>query len=275
MSIPDYISPIVGYRVWQWDAVGLKSLNNEPWLPGRALEAACKPSDLAAVLAKPRNQHDPPYERCTCGIYAAKKLWHLPCIGYPPLFEVHGEVYLWGKIWDHRLGYRAEYAYPKNIVLPQDMVPCNMCEVESRLKSLIPYGVDIFIAAPPPDIAMIPVVIPQDIPLWTKASGYNQAGFDWLTARRKWLRRHKTSTELTTESRVHLVDDFNPHPLSLGCPVDSVTNDEVRLRVWKKRLLILPRCAVTWNPEKSRWESQRRKGKLITVMDKEDLPITE
>jgi hypothetical protein len=26
MSIPDYISPIIGYRVWKWEKTGLKSL---------------------------------------------------------------------------------------------------------------------------------------------------------------------------------------------------------------------------------------------------------
>ena len=32
MTVPDYISPIVGYRVWQWDATGLRSLNGENWV---------------------------------------------------------------------------------------------------------------------------------------------------------------------------------------------------------------------------------------------------
>jgi hypothetical protein len=27
MTVPDYISPVVGYRVRQWDATGLRSLN--------------------------------------------------------------------------------------------------------------------------------------------------------------------------------------------------------------------------------------------------------
>jgi hypothetical protein len=43
MIIPDYISPIVGHRTWQWDDLGLKSLNGERWVPGQALEAVCKP----------------------------------------------------------------------------------------------------------------------------------------------------------------------------------------------------------------------------------------
>ena len=44
MSIPDYISPIVGYRVWKWDATGLKSLCGEPWHPSQSLAARCRAS---------------------------------------------------------------------------------------------------------------------------------------------------------------------------------------------------------------------------------------
>jgi hypothetical protein len=27
MRVPDYITPVVAYRLWQWGAAGLKSLN--------------------------------------------------------------------------------------------------------------------------------------------------------------------------------------------------------------------------------------------------------
>lgn len=173
MNIMDYISPIVGYRVWKWDAKGLTSLNEEPWFPGEALEARCM--DFPLICGP-----NAPQERCSCGIYAAKNLEHLFDIGYMRHSDIHGEVFLWGRIFDHSLGYRAEYAYPKNIVLPYYMVPVKLCEVESRLESLIAYGVDIFIAAPKTDI-------PQGIPLWTKTSGYNRAAFDWLRRmRERW-----------------------------------------------------------------------------------------
>ena len=42
MTVPDYISPVVGYRVWQWDAAGLKSLNGELWVPRQPLSAVCR-----------------------------------------------------------------------------------------------------------------------------------------------------------------------------------------------------------------------------------------
>jgi hypothetical protein len=36
--IPDYISPIVGHRTWQWDNLGLKSLNDVRWFPDSHLK---------------------------------------------------------------------------------------------------------------------------------------------------------------------------------------------------------------------------------------------
>ena len=161
--IPDYISPIIGYRTWQWDSLGLKSLNDEPWVPGRALEARCRDFPLIC---------DAPHKLCTCGIYAARNLEHLIDIGYMR-GDLHGEVYLWGKVVEHSLGYRAQFAYPKSIVLPTEMMPLTLCEAESRLESLIAYDVDI----------LIETDTPQDIPLWTKASGFSKAGFDWIRVR--------------------------------------------------------------------------------------------
>ena len=42
MKIPDYVSPIVAYRVWGWDGSGLASLSGESWPTGHALTAQCK-----------------------------------------------------------------------------------------------------------------------------------------------------------------------------------------------------------------------------------------
>jgi len=162
VNIPDYISPIVAYRVWQWDAVGLKSLNNEPWLPEHCLAAACRGYGgwkAANGEAAPLDGHEPPHHDCSCGVYAAKNFAHLRNIGYAD-YGVHGEVYLWGTVVEHRLGYRAQYAYPKSLVLPAETIPFRMSAVKSRLETLMAYGADIFI----PGKA-------GNIPLWSKASG--------------------------------------------------------------------------------------------------------
>ena len=51
MSIPDYISPIVGYRVWTWNTMGLKSLCGERWHPGQSLAARCRASTVVGTIA--------------------------------------------------------------------------------------------------------------------------------------------------------------------------------------------------------------------------------
>src|SRR5580693_5446071 len=152
MIIPDYISPIIGYRVWRWDAAGLRSLNDEPWEPGKQLSGTCRMSMLYkttpgsnpvtfATVAK----HVPaevPHEDCTCGIYAAKSLQHLRDIGYIE-YGVHGEVYLWGTVREHKLGWRAQYAYPRSFTVPTDLLPLRVSDARERLEQLAQFGADI------------------------------------------------------------------------------------------------------------------------------------
>lgn len=191
MIVPDYISPIIGYRTWQWDRLGLRSLNNERWVPGEALEAKCKPTSkpkrVAATLRHFWHDHNPPHERCTCGIYAAKNLQHLIDIRYIRDNEVRGEVYLWGKVWDHSLGYRAQYAYPKTFVLAYELVP-RPDELECRLETLIAYRVEkIIMLACLQEMRIRPLAVA--VPLWTKLFGFNGTGFKWL---RLWNRLRST-----------------------------------------------------------------------------------
>lgn len=104
-NVPDYISPIVGYRAWLWDGSKLKSVNGESWVPRSPLKARCK------VCAF---RHKSPHRGCSCGVYAAKTLDQLRDIGYMGL-GFYGEVYLWGTVVEHKLGWRAQYAYPKSL----------------------------------------------------------------------------------------------------------------------------------------------------------------
>jgi hypothetical protein len=54
-AIPDYISPIIGYRAWWCDSDGLKSLNREPWVPGKPLAARCKAAERGALVGRAQN----------------------------------------------------------------------------------------------------------------------------------------------------------------------------------------------------------------------------
>ncbi len=239
MTIPDYISPIVAYRVWQWDAVGLKSLNCEPWIPDHCLAAACRYRLWKAANgeAASLDGHEPPHHNCRCGVYAAKNFAHLRNIGYAD-YGVHGEVYLWGRVVEHHFGYRAQYAYPKSLVLPPDTVPFRMSTVESRLKGLMAYGADIFI----PGTA-------GNIPLWLKESGYNPAGLDCLVERRKkWYELREQERNLKAGDRVAVLGK------GIGV-VASADNNEVGVRMWSRVYLVFSRKQIRWDRQNWRWES--------------------
>ncbi|PYV51569.1 MAG: hypothetical protein DMG98_25660 [Acidobacteria bacterium] len=80
MNIPDYISPVVGYCVRQWDDAGIRSLNGERWHPGKPLAAGCKAASRHAEVV--RGTHGTPQADCTCGVYATKSFDHLHRTGY-------------------------------------------------------------------------------------------------------------------------------------------------------------------------------------------------
>lgn len=240
MSIPDHISPIVAYRVWQWDSLGLKSLNNEQWFPGCALEAN---------TSRCRKEHAAPKEGCTCGVYAAQNFAHLQEIGYSR-YGVHGEVYLWGTVVEYQLGWRAQYAYPKSLVLPPDAIPFKMSEAESRLEPLLLYGVDIFVtpAASPP------------IRLWSKRSGLDLAGFDWLIEKRKWWYLYREP-----DRKLRAGDGVAVLGVGLGV-VESADISDVHLLMWNKITLRLPRKQVSWCKRNWRWEADATAGTFARKM---------
>src|SRR6516164_2186082 len=145
MNVPDYVSPVVAYRAWRLDPRGLMSFNGEFWQPNQKLQADCRRSNpsLWSSLFLSVNRHKPPHGNCSCGIYAAKsfdQLRGMQGIGYAEQ-GVHGEVYLWGTVVEHELGWRAQFAYPKTLVVG----PESLEELES-LKILIEYGADLFVA---------------------------------------------------------------------------------------------------------------------------------
>ena len=171
MNIPDYISPVVGYRVWQWDDAGIRSLNGERWHPGKPLAAGCKAASRHAEVV--RGTHDTPQADCTCGVYATKSFDHLHRTGYD-LRGICGAVWLWGTVVEHKFGWRAQFAYPKSFCLTSDTLPFTLAAIQSRLETLIPYSTDIVVASPA-----------GNLPLWTRGSGYEQAGLDYLVEVRK------------------------------------------------------------------------------------------
>jgi hypothetical protein len=65
MNTPDYISAIVGYRIWQWDTDRLQLLNGEPWFPNRPLVASCRPFASRTIAGRNEAAHsaDQPRKR--------------------------------------------------------------------------------------------------------------------------------------------------------------------------------------------------------------------
>jgi hypothetical protein len=62
-----------------------------------------------------------PEEACACGIYALRSRQRLLSSSYFGLDGAVGSVYLWGKVIPGEDGYRAEYAYPRELWTDYDL----------------------------------------------------------------------------------------------------------------------------------------------------------
>jgi len=193
VKIPDYISPVVAHRVWRWDETGLKSLNGEPWLPGRHLEARCRVAPAPRHVRVVDGADKVPDRNCTCGVYAAKNIEHLRQLGYADR-GICGEVYLWGTVVEHALGWRAQFAYPKNLVVPLHLLPFTLAELNARLHALIAFGTDIFVLRNS-----------ETIRLWKHGAGYDSDGLDYIiNLRQKHYSRQQRERTLKEGDRVAL-----------------------------------------------------------------------
>jgi hypothetical protein len=231
MRVPDYISPIVACRVWRWDAAGLRSLNGKRWSPRQPVAAKCGAGNAHGA-------HDPPHFDCTCGVYAAKSREHLRQLGYEGR-GIRGEVHLWGTVVEHELGWRAQFAYPKSLVLPSDLIPSDTKEMETRLGALAAYETDIFI-----------VGHGQSIPLCRKGSGFDAAGLDYLIGKRTeyYVRRQRDRT-LMKGDRVAV--------LGRGIAVvERVDGKEVHVVLWNRSILRIGRKRISWDDQNMRWEAE-------------------
>ncbi len=78
--------------------------STRPWPPAEPARATCVRPKL----------HRAPFPHCTCGLYATRSEELLRRTRNP---AVVGTVALWGRVIEHELGYRAEYAYPQRLQL--------------------------------------------------------------------------------------------------------------------------------------------------------------
>lgn len=106
--------PLIAFRTWKIMHPGYLADANgfALWEPRQRIEATCRAM----------KHHDAPQEKCSCGIYALKTMEQLDqylrtiSLGHGAT-HVLGQVWLWGTVIECENGYRAQYAYPKNITL--------------------------------------------------------------------------------------------------------------------------------------------------------------
>jgi preprotein translocase subunit YajC len=252
MNVPDYISPVVGFRVWQWDATGLRSLNGEKWFAHQPLSAVCRADACGSIAGLPKATHNPaelPSFGCTCGVYAARTMEHLRQCGYRKL-GVHGEVYIWGTVVEHERGWRAQFAYPKTLFLAADTMPFSLSEINDRLRTLGEFGTDIFLLCDGERVA-----------LWKRGSGFDAAGLDYLIKTRTeyYVRRQQERT-LKEGDRVAVLG----HGIAV---VERVDGKEVHVALGNRLVLRIARKEIVVNEQNNRWECEATKARGYQVCE--------
>jgi hypothetical protein len=170
-------------------------------------------------------------------VYASKSLEQLLTTGYERC-GIHGEVYLWGTVVEHERGWRAQFAYPKSLVLQPDAIPSDTKEMEARLGALAAYDTDIFI-----------VGCGQSIPLCRRGLGYDAAGLDYLIGKRtQYYARRQRDRTLMRGDRVAV--------LGRGIAVvEYVDSKWIFAAVWNKCELRIARKEIVWDERNMRWET--------------------
>jgi hypothetical protein len=257
-KVPDtYIEPFVAYRAWNWTSEGLTSLNKELWTPKVAFEAKCHYADglrsMKAAALTPgaqkfwnSKQHLVPDPTCTCGMYAGINMQHLIAINYIQR-GIHGEVHLWGRLYRHTLGWRAQYASPKSFIVPSNMIPFDIREAKRRLDMLTEFGIDIYLQ--PEREARVGQ---ENIPLWIKDFGYSQQGLSWLVEKRKnWYAEHPKTHTLAVGDRVAVFGASG----GIGI-VKEISNGDMYYTMFKPNVIYRkPVKDVKWNDSNWRWET--------------------
>ncbi len=173
--IPDVVEPLVGYRAWQWDDRGLKSDRGTRWTPGEALKAECGRAGNYPYLTylSHADRWDEEIEEPThpdtcpshpqdiarhgahgCGIYAYATIedaWRNlgERAGNPN--TIIGEVELWGTVWPHEKGYRAEHAKPRAFYRRASNEPSPMATVMKKWEHAMLHGTSPTAGDPAPE----------------------------------------------------------------------------------------------------------------------------
>jgi hypothetical protein len=153
-AAPDFFEPFVGWRVWlvaeDGDEFRLRSVVfNVPWPVRRPLAADCLRRRINLLPWRKNLPHSAPIPECDCGIYGAT-LERVS--GYlDGRFDAHrvhrvlGRVSLWGEVVECAWGFRASFAYPAQLYVPDRTARRGFSAQEVAL-ALTDYGVPVELA---------------------------------------------------------------------------------------------------------------------------------
>lgn len=212
----------------------------------RSMQTACSTPQAKAFWSK--RQHLVPDPSCTCGMYAGIDMQHLIDIKYIQR-GIHGEVSLWGRLYRHSLGWRAQYAYPKFFVVPVNMIPFRCDEAQQRLEMLTAFDVDIYLQ---PDKEA--EVGGERIPLWVKDFGYSHQGLSWLVEKRKkWYDENPKVHTLAVGDRLAVFSDLNGGGIGV---VTEIHGDVMYYTLFNANVIYHKKVKdVVWNERNWRWET--------------------
>jgi len=152
--------------------------------------------------------------------------------------SIYGELYLWGTVVEHQLGWRAQFAYPKKLVLPINTVPLSMGAAESRLTTLSAYSCDIFVQHKE-----------RTVPLWFSQTGYDAVGLDLLVQRcNAWYARRGEERRIKPGDRVAVLG----HGIAV---VEQADHNQVHAALWNRDMVRIGRKQIVWDEQNMRWEA--------------------
>ncbi len=154
-SFPDMIVPILGWRSWRVKKTRqgpvLHALHQKGvWPAKKPLLAHCaqlkhgewqRQSLFKDVwVPNPKHPLSPPVTDCMCGIHAGRSLWWTIEYSNNPNASIFGTCMMWGKVLQHKKGYRSQYAYPHQLFAIPNRLP-TADKTISKLESA--YGLKI------------------------------------------------------------------------------------------------------------------------------------
>jgi hypothetical protein len=158
-AAPDYIEPVVGWRIWtvaKRDGVARLSspMYFEPWEPQAEFAAECnlRRRDPWRPWRVYRSNHLAPDDHCNCGVYGMREpdelagFFQWTVAGPRVHYHVFGRVSLWGEVIEGTEGWRASRAYPAELWLPQmDYHVARGLGMDAARDGLADYGVPLHV----------------------------------------------------------------------------------------------------------------------------------